>query len=390
MRARPPATSAVAGVGLVTAGALTANVAAYLLHVPASRWLGLAGYSEFASLLSVQLLLAVPALALQTVVAREVARGADPAALRSLQWRCAGIVAVVAVVLIPVVTAVLAVPAASAVSALVAAPVLVVLGGEQGLLQGAQRFAQLAVVLAVTGVAKVVPAVLVLALGGGPAPALFAGAVGIVAATGLAWVLAGRGGQGVATTAGVRAVLAASQVQLALIALTSVDLILARVVLDGDDASRYALAAIATKVAFWLPQAVGVVLYPQMAKPRESARAMRTALVVLVALGAATVGAAALASPLVPVLVGTDYAPVQGVLWVFALCGACLALLQGALLASIADERTWLGAIAWVGLAVEITLILTVVHSIGQLIAVAVGCAAVSAAAAWVAVLRQP
>ena len=163
MSARPPETSAVAGVGLVTAGALTANVAAYLLHVPASRWLGLAGYSEFASLLSVQLLLAVPALALQTVVAREVARGADPGALRALQWRCAGIVAVVALALIPVVTAVLAVPAASAVSALVAAPVLVVLGGEQGLLQGAQRFAELAVVLAVTGVAKVVPAVLVLA-----------------------------------------------------------------------------------------------------------------------------------------------------------------------------------------------------------------------------------
>ena len=184
--------------------------------------------------------------------------------------------------------------------------------------------------------------------------------------------------------------LAASQVQLALIALTAVDLILARVVLDGDDASRYALAAIATKVAFWLPQAVGVVLYPQMAKPRESARAMRTALVVLLGLGAVTVGAAALASPLVPLLVGADYAPVQGMLWMFALCGACLALLQGALLASIADERTWLAAIAWVGLAVEITLILTVADTIGRLIAVAVGCAAVSAAAAWAAVLRQP
>ena len=77
----------------------------------------------------------------------------------------------VALALIPVVTALLAVSTASAVSALVAAPVLVVLGGEQGLLQGAQRFAGLAVVLAVTGVAKVVPTVLVLAAGGGPASA---------------------------------------------------------------------------------------------------------------------------------------------------------------------------------------------------------------------------
>ena len=78
MSAHPPATSAVAGVGLVTAGALTANVAAYLLHVPASRWLGLGGYSEFASLLSVQLLLAVPALALQAAPLLAQPSGAIP------------------------------------------------------------------------------------------------------------------------------------------------------------------------------------------------------------------------------------------------------------------------------------------------------------------------
>src|SRR5699024_3821835 len=59
------------GAGAVTAGSLIANVAAYLLHLPASRWLGPEGYGAFAALLSAQLLVAVPSLALQAVVARE-------------------------------------------------------------------------------------------------------------------------------------------------------------------------------------------------------------------------------------------------------------------------------------------------------------------------------
>src|SRR5690606_39888110 len=67
------------------AGAMTANIASYLLQLLAGRWLGVAGYSEFASLLAVQLLCAVPALALQNVVARELVHGSDIAALRALR-----------------------------------------------------------------------------------------------------------------------------------------------------------------------------------------------------------------------------------------------------------------------------------------------------------------
>ena len=170
----------------------------------------------------------------------------------------------------------------------------------------------------------------------------------------------------------------------------AVDLILARVVLDGDDAGRYALGAVATKAAFWLPQAVGVVLYPRMAKPAHSARAMRS--------GARRARRARrghgrgrrAARPLVPLLVGRTTPPCRAAVAVRArrcVPGACCRARSSP---AIARERTRLAAIAWVGLAVEVALILTVADSIGRLIAVAVGCAAASAAAAWVAVLRQP
>lgn len=379
---------------------MTANVAGYLLQLLAGRWLGVAGYSEFASLLAVQLLCAVPALAMQNVVAREVVRGADLRAVRAMQWRCAALVAAVAVVLVPVVAGLLHVGVWAAAAALGAAPALVVLSGEQGILQGGNHFRALATVLAMAGTARVAPALVALALGGGAAGALWAGAAGIVCAA----IVAGRiarsttrdrdaphsdsavpaKGQAI----GVLPVLRAVQVQAALMALSSADLIVVRIVLDDIDASRYSLGTIATKIAFWLPQAVGVVLYPRMAQPTHSARAIRDALSVLSIIGVVAVLGAALAAPLAPLFAGQDYAPIQGLLWMFALHGAILAVLQGALLSAIAVERTALAAVTWVGLAIEVTLMLTFARTIGALITTAVSVAAVTTLIVAVVVLR--
>lgn len=383
------ARSDVAGVTMVTVGSMVANIAAYLLHLPASRWLGPVGYGEFAGLLAAQLVLAVPALALQTVVAREVVRGKGAHALRALGDRCAVIVGVVAVVLVPVIAWALDTGLLATFSALVTAPMLVLLAAEQGLLQGRGKFANLSVVLAAAGIAKVVPAVIVLALGAGPGLALAAGAVGTGLLAVATRVLAGRGtGAHTDVRIGVGAVLKASQVQLALIALSSMDLVLARIVLGDEDAGLYALGAVATKAAFWLPQAVGVVLYPRMANPAHSARAVRSALAVLVGLGAALVVGAAVAAPIAPMLVGDAYAPVQSLLWVFALHGACLAVLQGALLSAIAGERTHLALIAWFGLAVELVAMLTIAVTLGQLITIAVTVASVTALVVSVLAVR--
>ncbi|MFC9874747.1 polysaccharide biosynthesis protein [Nocardia salmonicida] len=375
---------------------MTANVAGYLLQLLAASWLGVEGYSEFASLLAVQLLCAVPALAMQNVVAREVVRGASLRAVRAMMWRCAALVAAVAVVLIPVVAGVLNVGVWAAAAALGAAPALVILSGEQGVLQGGNHFRALATVLAMAGTARVAPALLALALGGGAAGALWAGAAGIVGAA----IVAGRiarsttsvddvGGDSRESAAvGVVPVLRAVQVQAALMALSSVDLIVVRIVLDEVDASRYSLGTIATKIAFWLPQAVGVVLYPRMAQPTQSARAIRDALSVLSAIGVVAVIGAALAAPLAPLFAGADYAPIQGLLWLFALHGAILAVLQGALLSAIAVERTALAAVTWIGLAIEITLMLAFARTIESLIGTAVSVAAVTTTIVAVVVLR--
>ncbi|WP_245671177.1 polysaccharide biosynthesis protein [Nocardia amamiensis] len=376
---------------------MTANVAGYLLQLLAGRWLGVTGYSEFASLLAVQLLCAVPALALQNVVARELVRGAGVAALRGLQWRCALIVAVVAAVLVPLVSLTLNVGIAATAAALGAAPALVLLSGEQGVLQGSKRFRALGVVLGAAGIARVAPALVVLALSGGATLALWAAACGIAAAALLARMVAGSPSEPVRTgiepgeiaaATGVLPVLRAAQVQAALMALQSADLIVVRIVLDDVDASRYALGTIATKIAFWLPQAVGVVLYPRMAQPTQSAGAIRAALAVLSGIGLVAVLGAVLAAPLAPLLAGEDYAPIQGLLWLFALHGALLAVLQGAVLSAIAVDRTSLALVTWLGLAIEVTLMLTLARTVPALITTAVSVAATTTLLVAVIVLR--
>jgi O-antigen/teichoic acid export membrane protein len=376
---------------MVLAGSMTANVASYLLAWLASRWLGPAGYGEFASLLAAQLVLAVPALALQTVVAREAVRGKSADTLRSLGYRCAAIVAVLAVVLTPAMAWLLDTGIVAAFSALVTAPMLVLLATEQGLLQGHGRFAVLSAVLAGAGVMKVLPAVAVLALGGAAAAALVASAAGTAVLVAVVRVLDRTApvSENKAVRIGVVSVLAASQVQLALIALSSLDLLVVRVVLSEYDAGVYALGAVATKAAFWLPQAVGVVLYPKMANPAQSAQAVRTALAVLVGIGAVLVLGAALAGPLVPILVGDAYAAVAPMLWAFALHGAVLAVLQCALLSAIASERTRVAVLAWIGLAVEAVVMLLWATTPGQLIGTAVVVASVTAVAVSVAAVRS-
>lgn len=248
--------ASVAGMGMVTAGSMFANVAAYLLQVLASRMLGVEGYGEFASLLAAQLVLAVPALALQSVVAREVVRGRSSRELRTVGYRCAAVVGVLALALAPALSAAMDISMAATVSAVIAAPVLVLLAAEQGLLQGRGRFGALSVVLAAAGFGKVAPAVLVLVLGGGPGSVLLATAAGIgVVALGARWTAGVPVNSVSETKVTVLAVLQASQVQLVLIAMSALDLVLARTLLSSNEAGLYAVGAVASKAAFWLPQA---------------------------------------------------------------------------------------------------------------------------------------
>ena len=184
--------------------------------------------------------------------------------------------------------------------------------------------------------------------------------------------------------------LAAGQVQLVLMALTSVDLLLARALLEPQDAGRYALGAVAAKAAFWLPQAVGTVLYPRMADPGGHRRALRTAVTVLLAIGAVVVAAAFVAAPLVPLLVGQAYRPVVDLLWGFAGLGVLLSVLQASLLSFIAADRTVDAAMAWAGLAGTALVVWMVPREVPAVLAATAAVVALTTAGVLLRALAAP
>ena len=383
-------------VGWVAVGSMLANVCAYAVHLGAGRWwLTPAEYGELAVALSAQLVLTVPALALQAVVAREVVHGRDDLRIRALTMRCALAVAVLAVIAVPVVSAVASTSWTLTAAGLAAAPLLTVVGGGQGVLQGRRRFRTLGVVLAAVGVVRSAPTIAALAAGAGPTGGLLAGAVGTAVAAAVVWGLAGaRMPAGSSTPgaglpgAGLSTVVRASQVQLVLVVAVSLDVLLSRTVLDPRDAGVYAFGAIATKVAFWLPQAVGVVFYPQLADPASSGRSLRQAVGVVAGIGLVITVLGALAGPLLPVLIGDDYRQLTDLLGLFAFTGAAFAVLQVALLAAIAHDRTRISVLAWLFLAIEAAAILLFGHSVIRLAVIAAVAATVSAVTTTLVALR--
>ena len=377
-------TGTVGAVGSVAIGSMVANVCMYVVHLVASaHFLDVSEYGEFAVLLSAMLVLGVPAMALQNVIAREVVLGGDEGRLRALGVVTTCWVVVLTVVATPLVALLLRTDVATTAAALASAPLLALIAAGQGILQGRGEFRALSWVLAVVGVARSMPIIGAFAAGAGPAGGLLAGTLGAAASAGVVWLVvwsmsrAGGPGRAPSGAAGVLSVVRASQVQLVLIVASSIDLLLSPRVLDAEEVGVYALGAIATKVAFWLPQAIGVVFYPRLADPARSSASLRQAVTVVAGIG---VVLTVLAGPVVPFVFGDGYDALVPILWLFAYIGAALAVLQVVLLSAIARDRTRVALGPWLVVGAEVLVIVTLTGSV-------VGVAGTAAVAVTIAAL---
>ncbi len=373
---------------------MVANVCAYFVHLPASRWLSPDQYGEFAVLLQATLVLGVPALAIQAVTAREVVAGRSTRSLVRLGVATAVAVAVLAAIAVWPFMTIAHTGLLATAAAFTVAPLLVLISVGQGILQGHQHFRALAWVIGLVGVARTMPPLVALALGGQAASALVATMVGAVAAVGLVVTqvrsLIVDGDDGRFARLSARSVMHASQVQLVLVTATSVDLLLSRVVLKRERLRRLRPRHRRGEGRLLAAAGCRLVVFPRLADAQRSASALRGAVLVLLGLSALTSVGAAIGGPLVPIVIGDDYRPVAGLLWLFAIGGGAMAVLQVALLAAIARHRTRVAAIPWAVLVVEVVVILTSAHSVVGLATIAAACAVVSAAAATVATMRLP
>jgi O-antigen/teichoic acid export membrane protein len=349
---------------LVSVGIGGNQLAAYLLNVLAARLLVPAAFGELGSLLAVLVIASVPAMGTQTVAALRVARGDSTGDLVALGLVTAVVVTAVALAASPLLVILLHLGSPAPAMGVAAALAGVTLTGLcYGILQGQHRFTALAALLLTDAVCRLGGTLLGLALTGTATGALTGTAIGaaVVAVTG--WLVCGRPRPRRQGKAHVSEVLHAVSAMLALVLLVNLDLVLARHYLPAHDAGEYAVGAIVAKIAYWLPQAVAILVLPRLASEQGRRRVVPIALAVCAALDLVVVAGSALLGPtVVSVVGGADYAGSPIPAWPFALVGSMLSLVQILLFSRIASNDRWSTLLIWGAVAVEIVLVTGWLH----------------------------
>ncbi len=329
------------------------NVGTYAFQMVAARMLGPSQYGAVASMMALLMVLSVVQLGLQATAARRIS--AEPDDVGAIEhtvllttWRAACVLGVLAVGASPAVWQLLRLDGLwpAILLGLCVVPVTV-MGGQAGVLQGERRWLPLSMVYLCSGVPRF----------------LFGGAFMLVSPTETSAMLGVLVASWVPVAVGtwalrhpraddqidhhdthvrrdvLRETLGSSVALLAFVALSNLDVVVARSMLDEHDAGLYAGGLIVTKAVLFLPQFAVVILFPSMSTEHESRSAVLKGLAFLTALGAAGAAATYLLSSLALVFIGgDDYAAVQDKLWLFAVLGGLLSVLQLLVYAGLAKR----------------------------------------------------
>lgn len=354
--------------GAVAVATSVMNVATYGYTMIAARLVGPKEYGAFVACLGLALVVQVVAYGLQAAAARRIAvDGGSVATIQrivlALGARVSLVVGVVLVVATPLVDRLLNLDDLLLASLVgLAAIPLTFAGAQAGVLQGEKRWGALAAFYLAGGLPRLLVGTALVVWRPDATSAFLGVLVGLCFPVVVGWwVLRGRRPEPAAPDPdhSARAVLVEAahnmQALLAFYALSSVDIVLARQVLSEHDAGLYAAGLIMAKVMLFLPQFVVVIAFPDMATADGRRRALVRSLVLVGGLGLVVVAGAKLLSGIAMVFVGgADFAEVEGALWVFAVLGTVLAMLQLQVYAAIARQGRRAVVLVWVALVVAV------------------------------------
>ena len=385
---------------VLVAGALgIAQIAAYAVSMVAARALGPDGFGILAALLGILLIGSVLAMGIQAVAARrlvQVDAGSREGAARSMLRDGligGGAVALATLAISPLLVWLLRLDGWGAL--VLAAATLVPItwaGAQYGVAQGRESYGRLATVYAVVGLGRGIGGVVGALVTGTPLGTMAGLAVGTALGAIIGRIvvapLAAAPRERLDGFFGESA--HATHALLALFVLTNIDVLLARALLTPDEAGIYGVGAVIAKVAFWLPQFVGVVAFPRFADARRG-RATVISLIAVATIGALVVAGTALLPGLVVAFVGgAAYVSLVPLAWLFAAIGATFALAQALLLTRLAiDDRRAVIAV-WAAAAILIALATIVLpHTVGGLAASALVAGLVLAAIGVAVTVRE-
>jgi O-antigen/teichoic acid export membrane protein len=337
----PTANSRLRGPGAIAVAMAVMNLTTYGFTIIAARLLGPKSYGALASLLATLLVIGVLQLSLQATAARRISADPDHVAqiektVLAVTYRASFALGLVLLVLTPLVNHVLKLDSlATAALVAVAAVPLTMMGGQAGVLQGERRWWPLAIMYIASGLPRLLIGTALILWHPNETSAMLGVAVGAVPPVVLGWwALRRKRVPGVTSEKhGLQRVLREavhnSQALLAFFALSNADVVVARNVLPEHDAGLYAGGLILTKAVLFLPQFVIIVAFPAMSTATERRTALTRSLLLVGGLGVCATLGALLVKNLALVFVGGDeYSEIASTLWVFAILGTALSMLQ--------------------------------------------------------------
>jgi O-antigen/teichoic acid export membrane protein len=360
------------------------SIATYGFTMIAARMLGPHSYGALVAMMNTLLVVSVLQLGLQATAARRISSAPGHVAqiehgILRLSWRASLVLGALMLALSPVVDRVLRLDSLTTaiVMALTAVP-MTMLGGQLGILQGERRWYPLAVVYMANGVPRLVIGVALMAWRPDELTAIIGVALGQVVPVLCGWWTLRHtrdaGADSGEHRAGpvLRETLHNSQALLAFFALSNLDILIARNVLDDHASGLYAGGLILTKAVLFLPQFVVVVAFPNMSTASERRRALTRSLLAVAALGLGAILGSLVLPDLAMVFVGgSEYSAIEDKLWMFALLGTLLSMLQLLVYAVIARQGRHSIHLVWGTLVVMVGLGLTT-SSLAGLLAVVI------------------
>ena len=351
--------------GLVFVGAATliGNGAAYLLSIVSARVLTPAEFGAYGALLGILIIISTLSIAVQALTARRVAVATDNRSEVEGQAIRLSLYVGVAIILLGLLAAwplglIFAIPYAAVAMGLASLGFVVLGTASLGIAQGREEHLRFSIGFLANGFGRALVGIgFVLAFRSviGVSAGLLVGcAVGAVISY---LLICPKAWAGNLTKDGAAEFGHIAHALLVLFTLTNVDVLLARIFLTENQSGEYSVGVLLAKIAFFLPNAIVIVLFPKMTAG-DSKRAVLIATGLTAALGVFVTGFSYLFGPFVlRVLGGAQYVDLGSEAWLFALEGSAFALVQVLLYARLAAQDRRAVVTVWVALLVLVGIV---------------------------------
>lgn len=366
------------GSGALAIAIVIMNVSTYGFQIIAARRLGPEQYGAIASLMALLLVLGVVQLGLQATAARRVASTPDHVAaiertITTVTLRASLAIGGLMLALAPLVWKVLQLDSlVPAILVAIGVVPMTVTGSQAGILQGERRWLPLSILYLALGIPRVVIGTACILVRPTESAAMLGVTLSLFVPAVVGWWALRRHprpGDPATDPAGpeqhafrhvATEALNSSVALLAFFVLSNLDIVIARNTLSHHQAGLYAGGLILTKAVLFLPQFVVVVAFPAMSTAGERRRSLVRSLIAVAGVGVVSTLGAWLLSGLAMIFIGgAQYQAVEGRLWLFAVVGTMLAMLQMLVYGVLARQHRGATYLVWAAVLILVGVGLT-------------------------------